>query len=87
MAERVTPVEMRLMAAVAGSLEGVNVTALCAEARVSRKTFYKWRGRFVAEGLAGLEVRSRRPQRRTRVAKPANELSLVIGIFWNQVSA
>ena len=71
MAERVTPVEMRLMAAVAGSLEGVNVAALCAEAGVSRKTFYKWRGRFVAEGLAGLEVRSRRPQRspaRTSVA-------------------
>jgi transposase InsO family protein len=67
----VTSVELRLMAAVAGSLDGVNVTALCAEVGVSRKTFYKWRRRFVAEGLAGLELRSRRPQRsptRTSVA-------------------
>ncbi|WP_083888997.1 helix-turn-helix domain-containing protein [Gordonia sp. KTR9] len=27
----------------------------------SPQTFYKWRRRFVAEGLAGLEPRSRRP--------------------------
>lgn len=61
MAETVASVELRLMAAVTGSFEGVNVTALCASARVSRKTFYKWRGRFEAEGLEGLEPRSRRP--------------------------
>lgn len=63
MAERVAPVELRLMAAVTGSLDGLNVTALCASAGISRKTFYKWRARFAAEGLAGLELRSRRPRR------------------------
>jgi transposase InsO family protein len=49
------------MAAVTGSLEGVNVAGLCRSAGISRKTFYKWRARFAAEGLAGLEPRSRRP--------------------------
>ena len=49
------------MAAVTGSLVGVNVTELCASVGVSRKTFYKWRARFAAEGLEGLEPRSRRP--------------------------
>lgn len=63
MAEKVASVELRLMAAVTGSLEGVNVAALCRSAGISRKTFYKWRARFKAEGLAGLELRSRRPQR------------------------
>ena len=63
MAEMVAPVELRLMAAVTGSLEGVNVTALCHDVGISRKTFYKWRARFRVEGLAGLEVRSRRPLR------------------------
>lgn len=63
MAERVTPVELRLMAAVTGSLAGVNVASLCRDAGVSRKTFYKWRARFEAEGLAGLQTRSRRPKR------------------------
>jgi transposase InsO family protein len=63
MAERVASVELRLMAAVTGSLEGVNVTQLCAAAGISRKTFYKWRARFVAEGLVGLQPRSRRPHR------------------------
>ena len=63
MAEKVASVELRLMAAVAASLDGVNVTELCASAGVSRKTFYKWRARFEAEGLEGLEPRSRRPRR------------------------
>ena len=40
---------------------GVNVSAFCVSAGVSRKTFYKWVARATAEGLAGLEDRSRRP--------------------------
>ena len=66
MAERVAPVELRLMAAVTCSSEDVakvNVTKLCKQAGISRKTFYKWRERYAAEGLAGLEPRSRRPHR------------------------
>src|SRR5680860_227578 len=62
MAEQVASMDVRLIAAVtAGSLEGVNVARVCAERGVSRKTFYKWRRRFLAEGLEGLEPRSRRP--------------------------
>jgi transposase InsO family protein len=63
MARKVTPMDVRLLAAVTGSLEKVNVRALCRERGVSPKTFYKYRARFAAEGLAGLEERSRRPKR------------------------
>jgi transposase InsO family protein len=71
MAERLAPMELRLMAAVSGELEGVNVTRLCRELGVTTKTFYKWRHRFETEGLDGLTPRSRRPRRsptRTPVA-------------------
>jgi transposase InsO family protein len=34
---------------------------LCLEYGISRKTGYKWRERFVARGLAGMEEESRRP--------------------------
>lgn len=63
MADGVAPMELRLMAAVSGSLEGVNITKLCADLGVSTKTFYKWKRRYEAEGLAGLTPRSRRPER------------------------
>jgi transposase InsO family protein len=35
--------------------------ALCAQYGISRKTGYKWRERFVARGLGGMEEESRRP--------------------------
>lgn len=56
---------MRAMAAVvgAGAGEQINVSAVCAGAGVSRKTFYKWVARYRAGGLDGLEERSRRPHR------------------------
>jgi transposase InsO family protein len=64
MARKVTPVSVKVMAAVAAVGEGqeLNVSALCRDAGVSRKTFYKWVARFRAEGLEGLEERSRRPR-------------------------
>lgn len=40
-----------------------DVAAFCREQRISRKTFYKWRARFVLEGVDGLVERSRRPHR------------------------
>lgn len=40
----------------------INVTALCREEGVSRAVFYKYVARVRAEGLDGLEERSRRPR-------------------------
>jgi transposase InsO family protein len=55
---------MKAMAAVlaVGAGQRVNVTRVCAEVGVTRKTFYKWVARYRAEGLDGLEERSRRPK-------------------------
>src|SRR6187402_236797 len=36
--------------------------ALCEEYGISRKTGYKWKKRYQAQGLSGLEEQSRRPQ-------------------------
>ena len=47
---------------VARWLEGQeSLSRLCMEFGISRKTGYKWVGRFEEEGYAGLEDRSRRP--------------------------
>ena len=54
----------------------LNFRALCQEYGISAKTGYKWRERFLREGLEGMEEESRRPQkpvlsnwRRKRCAK------------------
>lgn len=44
------------------SVEGTNVSALCRQFGVSRKTAYKWIDRYRAEGESGLVDRSRRPR-------------------------
>jgi transposase InsO family protein len=44
------------------SLDGrIVFTELCREYSISTKTGYKWRQRFLEEGMAGLEERSRKP--------------------------
>jgi transposase len=43
------------------SQEGANVSELCRRFEISRKTGYKWLGRWVSEGLAGLEDQPVRP--------------------------
>lgn len=48
-----------VMAFVAG--EAVNVTRVCQDGGISRKTFYKYVARCRDEGPAGLQERSRRP--------------------------
>ena len=47
---------------IAFASEGVNVSAFCREYGLTRETFYVWKRRFDAEGLAGLEPRSRAPK-------------------------
>ncbi|MGE5696436.1 MAG: IS66 family insertion sequence element accessory protein TnpA, partial [Candidatus Sericytochromatia bacterium] len=61
MAQKVTAMDIRAATALAGQVE--NVAAFCRRHQISRQTFYKWRRRFGESGLAGLEERSRRPQR------------------------
>lgn len=76
------PVDLRLMAALSGEMDGLNVAALCRERGISRKTFYKWKARYEAEGLAGLEARSRRPKTSpTRVA-PHVEAAIIDKRKW-----
>jgi transposase InsO family protein len=55
--------DARLIAALSGSGEGVNVAGLCRQLGISRQSFYKWRARYSLEGLDGLSERSRRPRR------------------------
>jgi transposase InsO family protein len=52
--------DVRLRIAVAS--DELNVAAFCREHGVSRQTFYVWRRRYLAEGLDGLEPRSRTPK-------------------------
>jgi transposase InsO family protein len=56
---------MRVVSAVIAVAEGavVNVSSVCRDAGVSRKTFYKHLARYRAEGIGGIEPRSRRPHR------------------------
>jgi transposase InsO family protein len=63
MARMVT--SMRVVSAVIAVAEGavVNVSGVCRDAGVSRKTFYKHLARYRAEGIGGIEPRSRRPHR------------------------
>lgn len=48
-----------VMRAVSG---GENFSELCRQFGISRKVGYKWKERFIEEGLAGLKDQSRRPQ-------------------------
>ncbi len=52
--------DVRLVAALTGG--EINVAAFCREQDISRDTFYRWRARYRAEGLAGLEPRSSAPR-------------------------
>jgi transposase InsO family protein len=54
---------MKVIAAVTAFVAGepINVTRVCQEANVSRKTFYKWADRYRTDGLVGFTERSRAP--------------------------
>lgn len=59
MAQKVTAMDIRMAAALAGQIE--NVAEFCRREQISRETFYKFRRRFRDEGIDGLQDRSRRP--------------------------
>lgn len=52
--------DVRLRAGIAS--HDLNVSAFCREHGISRQTFYLWRRRYCADGLEGLEPRSRAPK-------------------------
>jgi len=64
-----------MAAACSGAVK--DVAAFCREQQISRKTFYKWRDRFAAEGVDGLAERSRRPHRCPAATPPAVEDEIV----------
>ena len=43
------------------AIKSSNFRELCREYGISTKTGYKWRERFIEDGLAGITERSRRP--------------------------
>src|SRR4029079_17394830 len=59
MAQKVTAMDIRAATALAGQVD--NVAEFCRSQQISRETFYKWRKRFLEQGLDGRAERSRRP--------------------------
>ena len=57
--------------------EEVNMSALCREYGISRKTGYKWLARYREGGLAGLQERSRRPHHSPNRTAPEVEQVIV----------
>jgi transposase InsO family protein len=57
----VTMAEMRLEVLLEAERTGMSVTEVCRRFGISRQTYYRYRNRYLAEGLEGLEDRSRRP--------------------------
>src|SRR6185436_20463387 len=52
---------------------GTNFSQLCQRFGISRKTGYKWRGRYREGGVAELTDQSRRPQHSPRQSEPELE--------------
>jgi transposase InsO family protein len=59
--KKTEPMEQRMEFAIK-AMGTLNFRALCQEYGISAKTGYKWKERFVREGLAGMEEESRRPK-------------------------
>jgi len=66
----VTMAELRLEVLLEAERTGLTVSEVCRRYGISRQTYYRYRRRYLAEGLAGLEDRSRRP------LAPANQISV-----------
>jgi len=60
MAGKVTAMDQKMFLATLP--EGANLAEWCRKFGVSRQTAYKWRRRFAAEGVAGLDDRPRAPK-------------------------
>jgi len=70
-------VDQRLAILQEPALTGRTVRQVCARHGISPDTFYAWKGRYEAAGLAGLVPSSRRPARSPRQVDPALEDRIV----------
>ena len=69
--------EQRTRFVIRASEPGQNLSQLCREFGISRPTGYRWRERWEQERAAGLEEKSRRPQRSPRRTAPELEQQIV----------
>jgi putative transposase len=70
------PMEQRTEFALK-ALKSENFRALCQEYGISTKTGYKWRERFLRQGIAGLAEESRRPRRSPQQLKQEEVCEIV----------
>jgi putative transposase len=59
--KKTEPMEERMEFALK-AMRTLNFRALCQDYGVSTKTGYKWKERFIRDGLAGMKEQSRRPK-------------------------
>jgi transposase InsO family protein len=69
----VTMAELRLDVVLEPERTGATVAEVCRRHNISRETYYQYRRRYLAQGLSGLEDRSRRPHRSPGRMDPAVE--------------
>jgi transposase-like protein len=58
----VTMSELRLEVLLEAEQSGESVAEICRRYKISRETYYRYRRRYLAAGMEGLEDRSRRPK-------------------------
>lgn len=68
--------ELKLEVLLEPERTGDSVATVCRRHGISRQTFYVYRRRYLAEGLAGLEPRSRRPRACPAQIDPALEATI-----------
>jgi len=56
---------------------GANISAICEQFGISRKTGYKWLARYAADGESGLQDKSRRPHTSPTKSSPAVEQAAI----------
>jgi transposase len=59
----VTMAELRLEVLLEAEQLGESVAEICRRYKISRETYYRYRRRYLAAGIEGLEDQSRRPKR------------------------
>ena len=71
--QQVTPMSAKKEFIRLAMREDANISRLCRYFQISRKTAYKWLGRYRREGEAGLQDRSRRPRSSPEQTSPVLE--------------